>query len=156
MKHLSAILALVILLTVGLACSDSGGEQTNAANSTEKKDSSVTTEKKDSSGGITVDYVTMKNAEDETVTSFKPSDRTQKIAVQLSETAAGKVKGIFTAVNAGGEKNFKLTEKEVELGTLMNTATFSLTLDRDFPIGDYKLDVYAGDKLIKTHDYKVQ
>ncbi len=98
----------------------------------------------------------MKNADDETVTSFKPTDRTQKIAVQFSETNVGKVRGVFTAADAGGEKNFKILEKEIELGTLMNTGTFSMTLNKDFPVGDYKLDVYAGDKLIKTHDYKVQ
>lgn len=152
MKHISAILALMILLTVGLACSDSGSEKTTGDNAPAKQP----TNQNDSSKGVTVEYITMKNADDETVTSFKPSDRVQKIAVQLNSTGVGKVKGVFTAVNAGGEKNFKMLEKEVELGTMMNTATFTMSLTKDFPVGDYKFDFYSGDKLIKTHNYKVQ
>lgn len=154
MKHLAAILALAILLTIGLACSESG-EKTTSADAPSGSTNSTTT-KSDSSNGVTVDYVTMKNADDETVTSFKPTDRTQKIAVQFSETNVGKVRGVFTATDAGGEKNFKILEKEIELGTLMNTGTFTMTLNKDFPVGDYKLDVYVNGRLIKTHDYKVQ
>lgn len=156
MKHLSAILALAILLNVGLACSDSGEKMTPTTGAPSNNSADTAKIKSDSSNGVTVDYVTMKNADDETVTVFKASDRTQKIAVQLSETSVGKVRGVFTAVNAGGEKNFKIVEKEIVLGTLANTAVFSAILDRDFPAGDYKLDVYVNEKLVKTHNYKVQ
>jgi hypothetical protein len=150
MKHLSAFLALALLLTVGLGCSDSG--ETSAAGGENKANNAKTTE----SAGITVDYVTMKDSEDETVQSFKPTDRSQKISVQFSQTNVGKVRGVFTAVNAGGAENYKLMDKEIEIGMLMNQASFTVSLDRDFPAGDYKLDVYVGGKLIKTHNYKVQ
>lgn len=158
MKHLSAILAVAILLTVGLACSD--GEKTttttnggaNAANNT------TTASKTDaaSSSDATVESVTMKNGEDDEVTVFKTTDAKQKFDVKFSETGVGKVKGVFTTINAGGEKNFKIMEKEVELGTLLNTATFSLEMDKGFPAGDYKLDVFLNGKLVKTQNYKVQ
>lgn len=147
MKHLSAILVLAILLMIGLACSDSGGES-NSGNSVASKN--------DSSSAPTVEEITMKNANDETVTSFKPTDKTHKIAVKFSETNPGKVKGVFTAVDAGGEKNFKILENEVELGTMMNTATFTAKIDTGFPAGSYKFDAYLNGKLIKTHNYKVQ
>ncbi len=150
MKNLSAILALAILLTIGLACSESG-ETTTTTN-----DNTTTTTKTEQASGATVKSVTLMNAEEETVTSFKPSDLTQKASVEFSETGAGKVKGVFTAVNAGGEKNVKILEKEVELTSLMNTAKFTMMLEQPFPVGDYKLDVYLNDKLVKTHNYKVQ
>jgi outer membrane usher protein FimD/PapC len=50
----------------------------------------------------------------------------------------------------------KILEKEIELTSVMNTANFTMKLDQPFPAGDYKLDVYLNDKLVKTHDYKVQ
>lgn len=150
MKHLSAILALAILLTVGLACSDSGETTATGDNSTTQ------TKTESESGAAAVKSVTLKNAAEETVTSFKPSDLTHKAAIEFSKMGAGKVRGVFTAVNAGGEKNVKILEKEIELTSGMNTANFTLKLDQPFPAGDYKLDVYLNDKLVKTHNYKVQ
>jgi hypothetical protein len=150
MKHLSAILALAILLTVGLACSDSGETTANGDNST------TATKTESESGAVAVKSVTLKNAAEETVTSFKPSDLTHKASIEFSKTGAGKVKGVFTAVNAGGEKNVKILEKEIELTSVMNTANFTMKLEQPFPAGDYKLDVYLNDKLVKTHNYKVQ
>lgn len=149
MKNLPAILALAILLTVGLACSDSG-ETTTTTNS------NTTTKTDTASGAVTVESVTMTNQNDETVTAFKTSDSKHKAAVKFSSGSVGKVRGVFTAVNAGGEKNVKISEKELELTTLLNTANFALAMDQPFPAGDYKLDVYRDGKLIKTHNYKVQ
>lgn len=145
MKHLSAILALAILLTIGLACSDSGSSSGN-----------TTATKNESSTEASVEEVTMKNVSDETVTSYQTSDKMHKIVVKFSEAGPGKVKGVFTAVDAGGEKNFKVLENEVELGTLMNTATFTAKIETGFPAGSYKFDIYVNGKLIKTHNYKVQ
>ncbi len=149
MKNLSAILALAILLTVGLACSDSDETTTTNSNTT-------TAAKTEPASGATVKSVTLMNADEDTVTSFKPSDLTQKASIEFSETGAGKVKGIFTAVNAGGQKNVKILEKEIELTSVMNTAKFTMMLEQPFPTGDYKLDVYLNDKLVKMHNYKVQ
>jgi hypothetical protein len=150
MKHLSAILALTILLTVGLACSDSGETTATGDNSTTQ------TKTEPESGAVAVKSVTLMNADDETVTSFKTSDLAHKASIEFSKMGAGKVRGVFTAVNAGGEKNVKILEKEIELTSVMNTANFTLKLDQPFPAGDYKLDVYLNDKLVKTHNYKVQ
>lgn len=152
MKYLSAILALSILLIVGLACGYSDNREKSASSDSANANST----KSDSSSAVTVEEITLKNADDETVTSFKTTDKTQKVSVKFSETNPGKVKGVFTAVNAGGEKNSKVLEKELDLGTLMNTATFTATIDAGFPAGDYKFDIYIGDKLAKTQTYKVQ
>lgn len=77
--------------------------------------------------------------------------------MKFGSTSPGKVRGVFTAVNAGGEKNFKILEKELDLGgALMNTANFTATIDTGFPAGDYKFDVYVNGKLAKSQNYKVQ
>lgn len=154
MKHLPAILALAILLTVGLACSDAG-EKPTTTNAASTSDGSAAN-KSNSTGGVAVESIKLTNADDDEVTAFKTTDTKHQADVKFTETNVGKVKGIFTAVNAGGQKNYQIMEKEIEVGTLMNTATFSLILEKGFPAGDYKLDVYAGDKLIKTQNYKVQ
>lgn len=151
MKHLSAILAIAILLTVGLACSDSGNDTAQPA--TTSNDSGAT---KTNDSSVSIESITLMNEDDETVTGFKSAELTQKAKVKLSEFGKAKVKGIFTAVNAGGEKNMKILEKELETNSITNTADFTLTLDQPFPKGDYKLDVYLNDKLAKTVNYKVQ
>lgn len=143
---------------IGLGCSDSGdggkSGANNSANDFAVKNNSATGG--DSSSAISVEEITLKNSDDETVTSFKTTDAVQKVSVKFSATSPGKARGVFTAVDAGGEKNFKILENEVELGTLMNTATFTAKLDQGFPAGSYKFDVYLNGKLLKTQNYKVQ
>lgn len=140
MKYLSAILALSIVLVFGLGCSETGD-----AKSPEKN-----------SDGATVESVTLLGADGAEVKQFKPADNPQKFAVKMSETGAGRVKAVFTAVDADGQKNVKLLEKELELTAAMNTASYSLKLPGDFPVGTYKIDVFVNDKLAKTVEYKVQ
>lgn len=156
MKHLPAILALAILLTVGLACSDASEKPTTATTNAASTSENGAANKSDSTGGVAVESIKLTNGGGDEVAAFKTTDTKHIADVKFTKTNVGKVKGIFTAVNAGGQKNYQIMEKEIEVGTLMNTATFSLILDKGFPAGDYKLDVYAGDKLIKTQNYKVQ
>lgn len=155
MKYLTAFLALAIVLTVGLACSDNDGGTTKTTNTNETTTNKGET-KPDAAGGVTVESVTLTNPDDETVTDFKTTDKTQNFAIKLSEFESGtKVKGVFTAVNAGGEKNQKILEKEMETNMLTNTVHLSLSLPNPFPKGDYKIDVYINGKLARTVNYKV-
>lgn len=140
MKYLSAIVALSVVLLFGLGCSESGD-----AKSTEKK-----------SGDPTIASVTLLTADGTEVKQFKPTDNPQKFAVKMSEMGAARVKAVFTAVDADGQKNVKLLDKELELTDAMNTASYSLKLPGDFPVGTYKIDVHVNDKLAKTVEYKVQ
>jgi hypothetical protein len=140
MRYLSAILAMSIVLVFGLGCSESGD-----AKPAEKK-----------SGVPTVESVTMLSADGTEVKQFKPTDNPQKFAVKMSEMGAARVKAVFTAVDADGQKNVKLLDKELELTDAMNTASYSLKLPSDFPVGNYKIDVHVNDKLAKTVEYKVQ
>jgi hypothetical protein len=156
MKHLSAILALTILLAVGLACSESGNASESSPGATNASGSSKSDETKTESG-ISIESVILTNDGGDAVTNFKPSDNPQRAVVKLSEIESGtRVKAVWTAVNAGGEKNQKILEKEVETDSMMNQANFSLSLPNPFPTGDYKVEIYLNGKLSKTVNYKVQ
>ena len=149
MKNLSAILALAVLLTVGLACSDTTEPTTTGGNST-------TATKSGEPSGATVESIELQNEAGETVKGFKQSEANHKASVKFSEFGAGKTKAVFTAVNAGGMKNYKILEKELELTSLMNTANFTMILEPPTPKGSYKLDIYLDGKVAGTLNYDVQ
>jgi len=99
----------------------------------------------------------------EPVESFTPKD-TLGVLVFLSEPKAGtKVKGVWTAVDAGGLKDKKIFEKEVEFTaeTLKevkekNRVDFTLSHDNPYPTGDYKLDLYLNGELAKTVEFEIK
>jgi len=150
MKNLSAILALAVLLTVGLACSDSGETTTSGGGN------STTATKTGEPSGATVESIELRNEAGETVKGFKQSEANHKASVKFSEFGAGKTKAVFTAVNADGMKNYKILEKELELTSLMNTANFTMILEPPTPKGSYKLDIYLDGKVAGTLNYDVQ
>jgi uncharacterized OB-fold protein len=164
MKNLSAISALMILLFVSLACSDSGG--TTTASSDKPADENTTQAKQEKTesdeSGVYVEWLKLytddgSGDEGDEVTGFKPTDNPQHFVAHLSEFEGGtKVKFVFTAINAGGEKNYKIKELEQETNSLVNQVTCSFKLPRPFPTGDYKVDVYVNGKLSKTVKYKIK
>jgi hypothetical protein len=99
----------------------------------------------------------------ETVKKFKPTD-TFGILVQLSEGKEGiKVKGIWTAVDAGGMENKKIFEKEVTMdaaslkkATVKNRVDFTLSHDNPYPTGDYKFEVYLNGELADSLDFTIE
>ena len=156
MKHLSAILALAILLIVGLACSESGNASGSQPGATNANGGSTPGETRTESG-VSIESVALTNDDGDAVTNFKPTDNPQRAVVKLSEFESGtRVKSVWTAVSAGGEKNQMILEKEVETNSMMNQVNFSLKLPNPFPAGDYKVEIYLNGKLSKTVNYKVQ
>lgn len=164
MKHLSAILALAILLTVGLACSDSGentaapnnsGDNTTAAKNNEDT-------KADSTDEVKIEWIKLytddgSGNEGDEVKSFKPTDNPQHFVARMSEFEGGtKIRFVIIAIDAGGEKNFKIMEKEQETNSFTNQIVLTAKLPRPFPVGDYKADCYVNGKLSKSVSYKVQ
>lgn len=153
MKHLPAILALAILITFGLACSDSGGGAATRENTGNPATKSGAAK---SESGVTVESVKLTDDGGDEVTNFKTTDNPHRAVVKLSEIESGtKVKAVWTAVNAGGAKNEKILDKELETDSMMNQVNFSLSMPNPFPTGDYKLDIYLNGKLVKTVNYKV-
>src|ERR1700730_2348905 len=99
----------------------------------------------------------------EPVKSFKPDD-TFAVLIFLSEAKVGtKLKAVWTIVDAGDHQDEKILEKKIELTEEAidgvkeaNRINFSLTHDKPFPTGDYKVDIYLNGELAKTVPFKIK
>ena len=93
------------------------------------------------------------------VENFKPADNPEHIVIKLAEGNEGtKVKTVWTNINAGGAANQKLWTKELVPDGEDRSADFSLSNsnNKQFPTGDYKIDIYLDDELVQTVRYKVR
>ena len=113
-----------------------------------------------SSSGVKIDSVTLARDDGsgkpgETVTSFRPSDRTFYVLVKLDRLETGlKVKVSWVAVAAAGSTNQVLAEREFSALTA-NTIRGDITLPNDWPTGKYRVDIYVNDSLQKSVDFTV-
>jgi hypothetical protein len=123
-------------------------------------------ESEEAGGDVTVEKLILvrdTGKDFEPVKKFKPTDNLG-VLVQLSEAKEGtKVKGIWTAVDAGGMLEKKIFEKTVELTeeaikTVKNPKRIDFTLSHDnpYPTGNYKFEVYLNGELADTVDFEVE
>ena len=148
-KH--ALLALALSFALGLAL----GISAIAKEKDEDSKNEVTVEK------LTLVRDTGKDFEP--VKKFKPTD-TFGVLVQLSEAKEGtKVKGVWTAVDAGGMIEKKIFEKTVDLTaeamkTVKNPSRIDFTLSHDnsYPTGDYKFEVFINGEPGDTLEFKIE
>jgi hypothetical protein len=90
-------------------------------------------------------------------TTFNPSDHIFNLVVKLGVSPDGtKVGATWYAVNAGTVQNQKLDGNEIELHNGANVAHFTLTNDRDWPSGHYKVDITLNGKADRTVEFEVQ
>ena len=97
------------------------------------------------------------------VKKFKPSD-IFGVLIQLSEAKEGtKVKGVWTVVDAGGNKDKKILDKSVELTAEgiksakdPSRIDFTLSHDNPYPAGDYKFEVYLNGELADTLEFTIE
>ena len=120
----------------------------------------------DSENEVTVEKLTLvrdTGKDFEPVKKFKPTD-TFGVLVQLSEAKEGtKVKGVWTAVDAGGMIEKKIFEKTVDLTaeamkTVKNPSRVDFTLSHDnpYPTGDYKFEVFIDGEPGDTLEFKIE
>lgn len=156
---LSGSLAVLILLCVGLACSESSGSETAERNS---NDNQSNKEIVLTNGEFALDKAEMrvdKNGEmsAETTTNFSRSDKTIHCYINWDNPKANtKIKFAYSVVDAGGAKNQKL--KEFGLTTeneLQNEAYGKLKPTKPLPAGNYKVDIYINDKLARTVPFTI-
>jgi cytoskeletal protein RodZ len=91
------------------------------------------------------------------VTSFSPSDRKVHCVVQLSDAQAGtSVKFKWIAVEAGVLKDHLLKELEYTTKAQETKVHADLTLQQDWPEGDWKVDIYLNGQFARSVTYAVE
>ncbi|MBN9391576.1 MAG: hypothetical protein J0I20_26320 [Chloroflexi bacterium] len=90
--------------------------------------------------------------------TFSPTDNPFYCVVKVQNTTAGAtLKGVWTAVDAGGAQNQQIASKTLTLEAGKNyTAHFDLSLTNNLPTGSYKFEIYLNDTLTKTLNFTVQ
>ncbi|MGQ9786259.1 MAG: hypothetical protein ACUVSJ_07350 [Anaerolineae bacterium] len=90
-------------------------------------------------------------------TSFAQDQKTFYCIVQLANAPEDtKLKAVWTAVEVEGEQPNTLIDQTETTAGEQNQFTFSLTNDRPWPIGKYKVDLYLNDKLDRTLEFEVR
>ena len=91
------------------------------------------------------------------VTVFAPNDNPLHSIIRLSGVERGtKVRAVWTAVDAGGEKDYEIASQDLTAGIQGNIADFKVSLPRPWPAGRYKVDVYLNDVLTRSHGFEVK
>jgi hypothetical protein len=94
---------------------------------------------------------------DDEVTVFKPADRVMHFLAEASGLKTGQnVKLVFTAVDTTAGRNMSVAEAETGKLLVANQITGKVSLDRDWPVGSYKMDIYVDGSLIYAWNYAVK
>jgi hypothetical protein len=84
-------------------------------------------------------------------TTFSPQDNPLHCVVTLVRAVKGtKVKISWIAIEAGGQQNYTLLNRELEMNGKDSTIDAYLTLQQPWPTGAYKIDIYLDGRLART------
>lgn len=108
--------------------------------------------------GITLKADDGKGGAGEEVDSFLASDRKLHFEIALNENVAvgTKLKFSFTAVDTDAGKNMKVTDVEITADKSDSILSSSISAKKDWPVGDYRMDLFADGKQIGAFDYSVE
>ena len=155
MVFTSIVVAFAIIAVS--ACSSSPSTTAPADNNTPTQTAGA-----DNSGGtIKIDSTKLmqdngSGAAGDEVTSFKPTNHVQYFDASLSGmlNVGSKVNWVFTAVDTTAGKDVKITEVNNTVLT-GNHLVGNLSMEKDFPVGKYKIDISVDGKPIGTIEYTV-
>ena len=109
---------------------------------------------------ITKAYMAKDNGSEEPgeeTDTFSPSDHIVHCVIVLDQPAEGTIiRFDWTGVDAGEFQNRSLKKLDYTTKPLENKVHAHLTLPRDWPEGEYKVDVYLNDQLARSITYKVE
>lgn len=151
MKINPGLLALGVLLCFVLACSFGKNSNTNSG-STNTSGGDIGT------GAITDIHMAKDDAGDPgaKTESFVPSDRTIHCVAKLKEAKAGtQVKFSWFALTGSGAEKEKIKDVDYTTKEDENIVQSKLFLQKDWPAGKYRVDVYVNDKLEKTVPFSI-
>lgn len=92
------------------------------------------------------------------VQSFAPANHKMHFEIMITGmvSAGSKVKWVFTALDTSEGKNLSVATINTDVTSAANVLTANVELDRDWPTGSYKAEVYVDDQLLTMVDYTVQ
>ena len=137
--------------------SNSSGTASTAGTAATK--SATTPDTASSSANATVKQMVLSrdDAAKDVTTSFSPKDNSFYCIVELDKPVSNVTfKFVWTAVDAGGEQNYKILEKTVDAKADEKYYTGTVKLNKDWPTGKYRVDFYANDTLDKSLSFNVQ
>lgn len=161
-KILSLLLTMLITLSLLAAC---GGSDPTAvppvAGNTPRTAAQPTAVATTSSKVTILSAVTSRGYESEEAvdptSNFLPADRTLHCVVKLSPNppSTTKVRAVWTAVDADGQQNTKIVEREIGTERNERVIHFTAQLARDWPTGKYKVEIYINEALGKVVDFTI-
>jgi hypothetical protein len=89
--------------------------------------------------------------------TFSPSDHTVHCMITLDHAAEGtQIRFDWIGVDAGEFQNRSIKKLEYTTKALENKVHANVILPRDWPAGEYKVDVYLNEQLARSITYKVE
>jgi hypothetical protein len=88
-------------------------------------------------------------------TVFRPNSTFHAVVQVSGAESSTTVKAAWTAVDAGGDQNRALDQKEITVPT-DRAVDFTLSLPRPWPSGSYRVDIYLNGQLDHGVDFTVQ
>ena len=162
MKRHPGWLATGLLLAVVLACNLSkNGNNSNNSNANKASNSNSSTSNRPANADVYVDKISMAKDDNgkpgETTTTFEPGDRTIHCVAELSKAKGGtEVKFSWKVVDVQGTKNEEIKTIDYTTKSFEKTIHGHLTLPKDWPKGEYRVEVYINGVLDKTIDYTIE
>lgn len=165
MRREYLLITAAALLLAGLACgSQPGAPAINPPTLTPSSmpGQAATDQSTQPAGVITISKVTMfrddgSGQPGDQVTAFKPSDRVMHFLAEAQGVQPGQsVRLVFTAVDTTAGKDLKVAEADTGKVFVADQITGQVSLDRDWPVGSYKMDIYVDGSLVYTWDYTVE
>ena len=154
MKNINRLLALTSAALFLAACGGAPSNSAPAANAPAAANPAP------AAGALSVKSVTFftddgKGHPGAVVTSFVTTDNPLYAKVELNrlETAA-KFKVVWVAVAADNGKDVTIVEKNLD-ALVANIIDTNVKLPRDWPVGNYRLDIYSGNNLLKAEPFTI-
>jgi hypothetical protein len=85
---------------------------------------------------------------------FNPTDRRMHFRADLSAPFTGQARWKFTAVATAAGNNIQLLELNGEV-TAVNTLSAQMNAPRDWPIGQYRGELFLNESPVKTFDFVI-
>jgi hypothetical protein len=88
---------------------------------------------------------------------FAPDDVVIHLVVKVDNAVEGtSLKAVWSVAEAEGYEPQVIDEIPYTLGGGENVADFTLSNDKPWPVGKYKVELYLSDSLVQTLEYEVQ